>query len=251
MKFEVNILLFFKQVVIMDIKLRLEEGFFMERKEKFYKKQWFMWVFLILFPPIGIALVWLIHKELSVKKRIIFSVISALWLVYCLTRPDNSSSPESNNQTPTTEITKTVADTTTEIGSEEITTTEEKITDNNSDGESHIYDKAVIKSAMNGFRTEKIGEYSIITLPSDMITIEDLTDWYFNYVEKNDYKWCMILYSDKDDNSGIYCEKNLIQKNVHFFKDDYGDYALDGTSTDTIFYSPTEDGTIKEITYGD
>lgn len=220
----------------------------MEQKEKFYKKQWFMWLCLILFPPIGIALVWLVHKELSVKKRIIFSVISALWFIYCLTHSSDTSSPEQNDQTPTTE---TVSDTTTEIASEEITTTEETTTDNNSDGESHIYDKAVIKSVMNDTRTEKLGEYSIITLPSDAITIEDLTDWYFNYVEKNDFKWCMILYSDKDDNSGVYSINGIVEKDVLFSKDEYGDYSLSDAdaTTNSITYSPTENGTLEEFQY--
>lgn len=77
----------------------------MEQKEKFYKKQWFMWLCLILFPPIGIALVWLVHKELSVKKRIIFSVISALWLVYCLARPNEEVSSDQNITTDSTTIT--------------------------------------------------------------------------------------------------------------------------------------------------
>ena len=66
----------------------------MEQKEKFYKKQWFMWVFLILFPPIGIALVWLVHKEFSVKKRIILTVVSSLWLIFSLSQADDAEVPE-------------------------------------------------------------------------------------------------------------------------------------------------------------
>ena len=55
----------------------------------------------------------------------------------------------------------------------------------------HLYDNAIVKDVMNGFRSEKIGEYSIATIKSDQVTQDILEDWYFNYVEKNDFNWSM------------------------------------------------------------
>jgi hypothetical protein len=115
--------------------------------------------------------------------------------------------------------------------------------------ESHIYDNAQVKDVMNGSRTEKIGEYSIIEAKSDEVTVEALTDWYFNYVSKNDFNWCIILYSDKDDNSGVYSISGIVQKDVVFTKDENGDYSLseaDATSH-AITYTPTDDNTLKEL----
>ena len=115
--------------------------------------------------------------------------------------------------------------------------------------ESHIYDNAQVKDVMNGSRTEKIGEYSIIEISSEEVTDEALTDWYFNYVAKNDFNWCMILYTDKDDNSGVYSISGIVQKDVVFTKDENGDYSLsevDATSH-AITYIPTDDNTLKEL----
>ena len=110
--------------------------------------------------------------------------------------------------------------------------------------ESHIYDNAQIKDVMNGSRTEKIGEYSIIEISSDKVTDEALTDWYFNYVEKNDFNWCMILYTDKDDNSGVYAIDTMIQKDLFFEQDEHGDYSV-GDSSNATVYVPTDDNNLK------
>lgn len=110
--------------------------------------------------------------------------------------------------------------------------------------ESHIYDNAQVKDVMNGSRTEKIGEYSIIEISSEEVTDEALTDWYFNYVAKNDFNWCMILYTDKDDNMGVYAIDTMIQKDLLFEQDEYGDYSV-GDSSNATVYVPTENDTLK------
>lgn len=53
----------------------------MQEKKKFYAKKWFMWVMLFLFPPIGITLVWICHKDMKKKNRIILSVVFVLWFM--------------------------------------------------------------------------------------------------------------------------------------------------------------------------
>lgn len=124
---------------------------------------------------------------------------------------------------------------------EEPTTTAEPTTE----PQEHIYDNAIIKDVMNGFRSEKIGEYSIIEIKSDQVTEEILVDWYFNYVEKNDFNWCMILYTDKE-NEGVYAITGIINKDVKFNIDEYGDYSL-GDSTNGITYIPDSENTLKEM----
>ncbi len=109
----------------------------------------------------------------------------------------------------------------------------------------HIYNNAIIKDVMNGFRSEKIGEYSIIEIKSDQVTEEILTDWYFNYVEKNDFNWNMILYTDRE-NEGVYAIAGIVNKDVKFDIDEYGDYSL-GDCSKCITYIPSEGETLKEF----
>lgn len=110
--------------------------------------------------------------------------------------------------------------------------------------ESHIYDKAKVKDLMNGTRTEKIGEYSIIEISSEEVTDEALEDWYFNYVKKHDFNWCMILYTDKDDNSGVYAINGIVQKDLQFNQNEHKDYSV-GDSSNAAIYAPTDDDTLK------
>lgn len=124
---------------------------------------------------------------------------------------------------------------------EEPTTTAEPTTEL----QGHIYDDAIIKDVMNGFRSEKIGEYSIIEIKSDQVTEEILADWYFNYVVKNNFNWCMMLYTDRE-NEGVYAITGIINKDVKFNIDEYGDYSL-GDSANGITYIPDSESTLKEI----
>ena len=55
----------------------------------------------------------------------------------------------------------------------------------------------------------------------------------------------MILYTDKE-NEGIYAIDGIINKDVSFNVDEYGDYSL-GDSTNGITYVPDSENTLKEI----
>lgn len=109
----------------------------------------------------------------------------------------------------------------------------------------HIYDAAEVKDVMNGTHTEKIGEYSVITVESKEVTEDILADWYFNYVVKNDFNYCIIVYSDKG-NSGAYAIEGIVNKDVEFEIDENGDYSLGDTSNCTV-YTPTDNGKLKEV----
>lgn len=111
----------------------------------------------------------------------------------------------------------------------------------------HIYDGAEIKDIMNGPKTEKLGEFSLIRVPSSAVTMEALNDWYYNYVEPNDFNWCMILYTDRSDAFGVYATSGFVQKDVPFEVYGTDDYGV-GTPTDaTVTYYPGDDGTLNEF----
>ena len=74
----------------------------MDTKTKFYQKNWFIYLLLLLFPPVGIVLLWIFNKHSS-KFKIIVSVISVIWFAFALTVDSTSKSDTSikaNNNTP-------------------------------------------------------------------------------------------------------------------------------------------------------
>lgn len=102
----------------------------------------------------------------------------------------------------------------------------------------HFYDNAEIKPVMNGDRSEKLGEYSVASVLSEEMTEDALEDWYFNYVAEHNYNWCMILYADKK-NSGVYAISGMVQVDVKFDVDEYGDFSV-GDSSGAKFYGPSD-----------
>ena len=109
--------------------------------------------------------------------------------------------------------------------------------------ETHLYDRAVVKPMMNGIRTEKLGEYSIIKADSSECTEEALADWYYNYVAKHDFNYNLIIYTDKDESFGCYALDSLVQKGIGIEVDKYGDYSIGGYPADATTYIPSEDET--------
>jgi hypothetical protein len=109
-----------------------------------------------------------------------------------------------------------------------------------------LYDNqyVTINNLMNASHTDKLGEYSIIKVKSTDITAENLADWYYNYVSVNNYNWCMILYTDKDDNSGIYSVKGIVETDVIFEHDKYDAYML-GDDSNATYYTTADDNTLK------
>lgn len=60
-------------------KIHLDEE--LNKKVKWYDKSWFLWVLLILLPPIGILFMWIRKKDFTNRKKIILSVVFALWFI--------------------------------------------------------------------------------------------------------------------------------------------------------------------------
>lgn len=112
----------------------------------------------------------------------------------------------------------------------------------------HIYDDAETKDVMDGSKVKKIGEFSLIRVSSSDVTLEALNDWYYNYVKPNSFKWCMILYMDRDDAFGVYSANGLVQKDIPFEVYGPDDYGVGAPTGETITYYPGNNGTLHELT---
>lgn len=56
----------------------------MEEKKRFYQKDWFMYIWLILFPPAGIVLLWAFHRTKEIEKKVIITAVFLVWFVVLL-----------------------------------------------------------------------------------------------------------------------------------------------------------------------
>ncbi len=68
----------------------------MNSREKFYEKQWFMWIMLVLFAPVGIFLMWKYNRFSKLPRIAISAVFAIFFLVMAF---PNQSSGTTNNQT--------------------------------------------------------------------------------------------------------------------------------------------------------
>ena len=78
----------------------------MKEKKRFYQKKWFLWLWLIILPPVGIILLWTVHKTMKKKTKVILSVVFALWFIILMVAAsgDSSDTPtNTGNDTPQTE----------------------------------------------------------------------------------------------------------------------------------------------------
>lgn len=191
-------------------------------KEK--KRKTWLWVlgWIFLFPlPLTIFLL----RKKDLKPALKYGIIAIAWLIYIIIGSSGNSDSATINQsiddaTQNPSISSTV-------GAKEQT---------------HLYDGAEVKDVLNGSRTAKIGEYSIIRVASKECTEEALADWYYNYVKVNNYNFNIILFSDKDDNTGCYAVKGMVEVGTFFIEDEYGDYAV-GDTRNSVVYAPSDDGT--------
>lgn len=110
--------------------------------------------------------------------------------------------------------------------------------------EAHIYDSAQVVDVMNGTGTEAIGKCSVIKADSKDVTDEALNDWYFNYVEQNDFNWSVIVYTDQEG-MGVYAGSGVVERNTGLEEDTDGSYMLISRD-DAIVYTPV-DGQLKEV----
>lgn len=191
-------------------------------KEPKKRKTW-LWVlgWIFVFP---VPLTILMLRKKDMKPVVKYGIIAVAWIIYFFIGMSGDSSStnapaEEKQNTPSTSISATF----------------------DAPKEVHIYDSAEIKDVLNGVRTQKLGEYSIIYASSTECTEETLADWYFNFVQANNYNYNVILFTDKDELVGCYSIEGVVEVGTEFIEDEFGDYMV-GNSQDAVLYSPSDDG---------
>ena len=73
-------------------------------QEKFYQKTWFMYLFLVLIPPIGIIILWTLHKDFKNSKKILLSFLGLILLIMMISLniSDTQDSQEASNDKTST-----------------------------------------------------------------------------------------------------------------------------------------------------
>lgn len=77
-----------------------------------YQKQWFMWVSLIFFCPLGIFLMFKYNQKFSKRTKIIIAVIAVIFIIGVLAsgEPEVSETPDNNSSTQQTTQTESETD---------------------------------------------------------------------------------------------------------------------------------------------
>ena len=194
------------------------------------RKTW-LWVlgWICIFP---LPLTILMLRKKNMKPAVKYGIIVIAWLIYIMIavsgNSDSTTTPTSDNQP----VQNTVISVATEARTE-----------------AHIYDNAEIKDDLNGAITNKIGEYSVILASSDDCTEVTLADWYYNFVQINDYNYNIILFTDKEELTGCYSINGMVEVGTTFIEDEYGDYML-GETHNSVIYAPSGDGnTLKKMEF--
>lgn len=72
-------------------------------KKKFYQKNWFLWLWLMLFPPIGLILLWACHRSKKKITKIILSVVFIIWFIILMSATNSNTADPATSNVPTTE----------------------------------------------------------------------------------------------------------------------------------------------------
>ena len=181
----------------------------MKAETRLFQANWVLGACLLLLPPLGLLFLWFARRDIGRRARLALSLLTCVWLLF-FTFGVRSFLQEEPEAPP-------------------------------------IYATVEIRDVLDGAHAEKIGEYSLIRAEESAVTEQALTDWYYNYVAQNDFKWCMILYSDRSDFTGVYAIYGIVQKDVVFTPDAFGEFVLseaDATKGATIFI-PADDGQLR------
>lgn len=83
----------------------------MNNHRRFYKTKWFMWFCLIVFPPVGLVLLWVLNKDIKGIIKIILTIIFGTWfaflLLFTLVEPSPTTSNNNIESTVKSQITET------------------------------------------------------------------------------------------------------------------------------------------------
>ncbi len=77
-------------------------------KPKFYAQEWFMWLMLVFFAPIGIFLMWKFNNKMQKKSKIILTVVFAILFIFILATGSSESDNDTTNNNNSYETNKKV-----------------------------------------------------------------------------------------------------------------------------------------------
>lgn len=151
-----------------------------KRKNKFYNTKWFMWLWLIFFPPVGLILLWTCHKQTKQKTKIILSIVFALWFFILISAMGDETNETSDDTTSQTQEQSEDSETN-ETSDDTISQIQEQSEDKE---ESSIYDD--INFILLDVPNDVTGNWKVATI-ADNIQMQDFAlDYYKEHFESDD-----------------------------------------------------------------
>ena len=174
-------------------------------------RNWIMWGLFIFLPPFGILYMWIVKKDFSQKKKIILSIIFAIWFLFCIVEGSSQNSINNNAQKPSEN--NIITNVNNEIKDEHFTNTNdiEQTTLSNYETQeisdttkevSEIEDnflincELIIKDVFNGSKDTVIGKCAFIRVTNEQlesITPDTLKEFADKIVANSEYNWVSIM----------------------------------------------------------
>lgn len=197
-----------------------------ETKSKLYEQNWFMWIMLIFFAPVGIFLMWKFHPEMKNNTKKVLTIVFAIFFIMIMVSAnnENNENSDSTNQYSTNKkIEVTVIDfSTMEKSNVENWCRENKVNCKITDEYSDTIEKGLfISQSINANTTIYEGEkiniiYSLGKKP---------TNGEVNALRKAEsYSKTMNM-----SRQGIY---NQLTSSIEGFSDEEAQYAIDNVKAD-------------------
>ncbi len=77
-------------------------------KPQFYTQEWFMWLMLVLFAPIGIFLMWKFNDKMEKKLKIILTIVFGIFFIIIIAAGSSESVDDDTNDSATYDTNKKV-----------------------------------------------------------------------------------------------------------------------------------------------
>lgn len=150
-------------------------------KEKtiFYKSKWFMWVCLVLLPPVGIILLWIFHRNMKKAIRIILTIVFAFWfLVLIVCAGGDTSDTQTTNVTNTQQTTQAETSTT---ESTAITTAEKSTKPTTQTSTKSKLETEGISFHVSNVRNDVTGNWRVALIAENIHMQDYAVDYYKEY----------------------------------------------------------------------
>jgi len=188
----------------------------MNNVPNFIKSEWFMLLFMILFAPVGIALLFYFHNDkYGNVLKITICILSTMVLISrCTPAKVVEKRVEVDKPMVTVNVTKTVTEIVTVTPEPTLTEEEQIAYDKKQDEQIKENDKRLAEAEkenplikgmqerpmMNGIGTERIGTYSRSLGVKELLT-DDVLIEFDKYINSKDFKYSFI---DFNDGTGIH-----------------------------------------------